>query len=128
MSPIYGRTPPCRYEDVLPTDLLDSSVHRGIGNVPEVPRHQKIDTIGDGDGDMRRIVRGSAWNRAKIDQRMREVLRIPCRIEKRHGFEPDAGGIGITRSGSGDDATRSNLSGTQPVFVRLHSSRSRAIM
>ena len=55
---------------------------------------------------MRRILRGSAWNRARIDKRMREVFRMLCRIEKRHGFErfePDAGGIGITRSGFGDD-------------------------
>ncbi len=46
----------------LPAYPLDPGAPLGIGNVPEVPCHQKIDAAGDGNGDMRRIVRGLARN------------------------------------------------------------------
>ena len=61
--------------------------------MPEVPSHQKIDSVGDGDGDMRSIVRGLPRNRTKIDKRSRKTLGIRGRIDKRdrfERFEPDA--------------------------------------
>ncbi len=55
---------------------FDPHAHRGVGNVSEVPRYQVVDTIGNGDGDMDRVVRSLSWNRTSIDQRIRETLCI----------------------------------------------------
>ena len=93
----------------LPAYLFDTGAQHGICYVPEVPRHQKIDAVGD--GDMRRIVRGLPGNRATVDQRMRETLGIRGRIEKHDRFErlkPEERGIGIARSGFRDNEGRCN--------------------
>ena len=80
--------------------------HCGIGDVPKVPRHKKINTTRDGDGDMRRILRGPAGNGALIDQRLREILGIWGGIKKRDRLqdcEPDLSGLGIARSSFRND-------------------------
>ena len=82
-----GRAYYRRFITCLPACTLDSGAHRSIGDVPEIPRHQKIDAVRDGDGDMRRIVSGPAWNRTAIDERLRETFGIRGRIEKCDSFK-----------------------------------------
>ena len=105
------RTDHRRFESCLSACLLNTGAHRSIGKVPEVPRHQKIGAIGDGDGDMGRIVRNLAWYRTGPDQRIRETLRFRCRIEKRDKFKrckPGARCIRIASTGFRDDKRRCN--------------------
>ena len=95
----------------LPACTLDSGAHRSIGDVPEIPRHQKIDAVRDGDGDMRRIVSGPAWNRTATDERLRETFGVRGRIEKCDSFkrfESEACGIGIAHLGFRNDECRCN--------------------
>lgn len=48
---------------------FDPRAHRGIGNVPEVPRYRIIDAVRDGDGNMRSVRNGFVRNRAEIKQK-----------------------------------------------------------
>ena len=91
--------------------MLDSGAQRGVGNVPEIPRYQKVDAVCHRNRNVGRILGRFVWNGFAIKQVPGENLGFHGSAEKSRGFERPQTGAGrvlIASTGFRDNQVRSD--------------------
>ena len=76
-----GRANDHRLVTGQPAHAFDTGSHRGVGNVPKVPRDQVVDSVRYCDCNMGSILRGIVRNRSHIEQPLCEFGGILGRIQ-----------------------------------------------
>gem|GEM_PF-2549970 len=72
---------------MIATNRSNHGSHFGVGDVRAVPCHEKVDAVGSGYGNVKRVPRSLRGKRPRLDQVECEVARIVTDIQQRKGFE-----------------------------------------